>query len=240
MQLPYFYQPSVSSIHAITILSEETSRHCVQALRMKEGDKLQMINGKGSLYTAVIVAADKKQCSVRIEETSYQKPETKKVCIAISLLKNANRFEWFLEKAVEMGVSEIVPLLCERTEKQHYKTERWQNIVIAAMLQSRQVWLPALHGPTTFAEAMGNGGSFTQKLIAHCHNDTHKTMITALSIQNNTQILIGPEGDFTEKEIALALENNYLPVSLGSTRLRTETAGVVASALLIYHPIKEI
>ena len=233
MQLSYFYEPSVSSINAIVILSEETSKHCVQVLRMKEGDKIQLINGKGSLYTAIIATADKRYCSVRIEESNYTPPGKKKICIAISLLKNANRWEWFLEKAVEIGVQEIIPLLCERTEKQHYKWERSQNIVVSAMLQSRQVWLPRLHQPATFAEAINNSGSFTQKLIAHCIDDNNKKTLDATSVAGSVQMLIGPEGDFTEKEIMFAVQNGYQPVSLGNTRLRTETAGVVASALLL-------
>ena len=236
MQLPYFYEPSTSSIHATVILSEEASRHCIQVLRMKEGNKVQLINGKGSLYTAMIVNADKKRCSLRIEETSYQPQDDRKICVAISLLKNANRWEWFLEKAVEMGVQEIVPLLCERTEKQHYKWERLQGIVVSAMLQSRQVWLPRLQQPTTYTEALSTSENFTQNFIAHCAGDADKKELSRLLIQNKTQILIGPEGDFTEKEIQFALQHNCQPVSLGSTRLRTETAGVVASALLIYTP----
>ncbi len=234
MQLPYFYEPSITSVNTIMMLDEDTSKHCVQVLRMREGEKLQLTDGKGSSYTASIVSADKKKCSVRIEESSYKKQETKMVCIAISLLKNANRFEWFLEKAVEIGVQQIVPLLCERTEKQQYKRERLQTIVVSAMLQSRQVWLPSLHQPTAFTEVINSSESFTQKLIAHCIDDNDKTEINTTSIQNNVQMLIGPEGDFTEKEIALALQNGYWPVSLGSTRLRTETAGVVASALLLH------
>lgn len=236
MQLPYFYEPSIAAANALVILGEETSRHCIQVLRMKEGDRLQLVNGKGSLYTAVIVGADKKWCSVRIEDVGYQPQESRKVSIAVSLLKNSSRWEWFLEKAVEIGVHEIIPLLCERTEKQHYKTERLQSIVVAAMLQSRQLWLPFLHSPTKFAEAVSNSDLFKQKFIAHCDDDASKASLHAVSLLHHVQILIGPEGDFTDTEINTALQYNYQPVSLGSTRLRTETAGVVASALLIHNP----
>ncbi len=234
MQSPYFYEPSVASANAIITLGEDTSRHCIQVLRMKEGDRLQLINGKGSLYTALIVNADKKMCNVRIEDVTYQKQEGKKVCIAISPLKNVSRFEWFLEKAVEMGVQEIIPLLCARTEKQHVKMERLQSIVVSAMIQSRQVWLPLLRQPATFEEAAADSHSFKQKLIAHCDDDNRKLLLSSIPIENSVQMLIGPEGDFTEKEIETALQNGHQPVSLGATRLRTETAGVVASALLIY------
>ncbi len=235
MQLPYFHQPSVIAINTVIILDEDASRHCVQVLRMKEGDKLQLTNGKGGLFTASIKQADKKHCSVLVEEATFQPQPEKQICIAISLLKNAARWEWFLEKAVEMGIQQIIPLLCERTEKQHYKEERLHNIVVSAMLQSRQLWLPQLHGPTSLHEVITGSHSFSQKLIAHCRDDDNKISLQKIA-QNgtNVQIVIGPEGDFTDKEIAAALQNNYKPVSLGNTRLRTETAGVVASALLIF------
>lgn len=235
MQLPYFYDASVAAVNTNLILHEDTSKHCVQVLRMKEGDKLQLTNGKGGLFTAYIAQANKKYCSVMIEEATFQPQPDKQICVAISLLKNAARWEWFLEKAVEMGVQQIIPLLCERTEKQHYKEERLHNIVASAMLQSRQLWLPQLLKPTSFQDVINYSHSFSQKLVAHCREDNDKISLQKIGQnQTNVQILIGPEGDFTEKEIALALQNNYVPVSLGSTRLRTETAGVVASALLVY------
>ena len=234
MQLPYFYDSSVAAVNTNLILHEDASKHCVQVLRMKEGDRLQLTNGKGGLFTASITKEDKKHCSVIIEEATFQPQPDKNICIAISLLKNAARWEWFLEKAVEMGIQQIIPLLCDRTEKQHYKEERLHNIVVSAMLQSRQLWLPQLHQPTSLYEVASNSHLFTQKLIAHCRDDNDRISLSALQIENNVQIVVGPEGDFTEKEIAAALQNNYQPVSLGSTRLRTETAGVVASALLVY------
>lgn len=237
MQLPYFYDSSVAAVNTNLILHEDVSKHCVQVLRMKEGDRLQLTNGKGGLFTASIMQANKKHCSIMIEEATFQPQPDKKICVAISLLKNANRWEWFLEKAVEMGIQQIIPLLCERTEKQHYKEERLHNIVVSAMLQSRQLWLPQLHQPTSLSEVINHSQSFSQKLIAHCREDNDKISLQKIvQNQTNVQMLIGPEGDFTEKEIATALQNNYLPVSLGSTRLRTETAGVVASALLVYSP----
>lgn len=233
MQLPYFYEPVIPQSKGSILLSEETSRHCVQVLRMKTGEQLQLTDGKGYLYTASIGKADKKHCEAIISESTFTQAPAKKVSIAISLLKNASRFEWFLEKAVEMGVLEIVPLVCERTEKQYFKQERMQGIVVSAMLQSRQCWLPVLHTPTAFAKAVAAVG-FTGKFVAYCIEDADKKQLNSLPIPEVCQILIGPEGDFTQAEIALALQYSYQPVSLGSTRLRTETAGVVASALLMY------
>ncbi|MDE3145340.1 MAG: RNA methyltransferase, partial [Bacteroidota bacterium] len=146
-------------------------------------------------------------------------------------VKNASRFEWFLEKATEMGVCEIIPLLCHRTERQHFRFDRMNNILIAAMLQSQQTWLPALQTPTSF-QTVVDQSQYTQKLIAHCEEDQKKDM-KDVQLMNDVQILIGPEGDFTSDEILSAIQKNYKPVSLGNTRLRTETAGVMASALLL-------
>lgn len=230
MALPFFYQPEIIATSSI-ILSEETSKHCVQVLRMKEGERMQLTDGKGNAYIAAITKSDKKHCSVAIESTTFLQKPTRQISIGISLLKNANRFEWFLEKATEMGVLEIIPLLCARTERQHFRFDRMQSIVIAAMLQSQQVWLPNLHEPTQVQVVMQSALQ-AQKLIAHCE-ESDKATLPSLNIANETQILIGPEGDFTITEIAMALQHQYQPVSLGNTRLRTETAGIVASALLV-------
>jgi 16S rRNA (uracil1498-N3)-methyltransferase len=230
MALPFFYQPEIATTSSV-ILSEETSKHCVQVLRMKEGERMQLTDGKGNAYTAAITKSDKKHCTVAIESTSFLPAATKQISIGISLLKNANRFEWFLEKATEMGVTNIIPLLCNRTERQHFRFDRMQSIVIAAMLQSQQVWLPILHEPTNLSKVIELSNA-KQKLIAHCEAGD-KATICGLDIANDVQILIGPEGDFSIAEIEMALQHNYQPVSLGNTRLRTETAGVVAAALLV-------
>lgn len=153
------------------------------------------------------------------------------ISLAVSLVKNTARFEWLLEKATEIGVSEIIPLLCKRTERQHFRFDRMNSIIISAMLQSRQTWLPILHEPIAIQQII-QSSSYQQKLIAHCTEDD-KTSITQLSLADNIQILIGPEGDFTEEEIQLAKQHHYLPVTLGNTRLRTETAGMVAATLLM-------
>jgi 16S rRNA (uracil1498-N3)-methyltransferase len=232
-QLSYFYEPNISSTNSSFILSEDTSRHCIQVLRMQAGEQLQLTDGAGNVYTAAITKADKKHCEVRIQESRYKEQGARKVCIAISLLKNAGRFEWFLEKATEMGVQEIIPLLCERTERQHFRYDRMQSIIIAAMLQSQQCWLPQLHQPTPLQQVIVKN-DYTDKRIAHCITEEDKRFINDFPVRNAVQILIGPEGDFTNSEIALALQNGYKPVSLGNTRLRTETAGVLASALLMY------
>ncbi len=231
MTIPYFYEKNILNNASHFILSEETSRHCVQVLRMKIGEKLHLTDGKGNLFTASIAEADKKNCAVKIESSNYTKEKEKKICIAVSLIKNTTRFEWFLEKATEIGVTEIIPLLCSRTERQHFRFDRMNNILIAAMLQSQQTWLPVLQMPTSL-QIVIDQSSYIQKLIAHCEEDEKKTL-GQLKIENRVQMLIGPEGDFTSDEIKSAIQKNYLPVSLGNTRLRTETAGITAAALLI-------
>ncbi len=214
------------------MLDEETSRHVVQVLRMKEGEQLNLTDGKGSLLTCKISEANKKQCTVIKQAIKNQKPKTKKITVAISLLKNTNRFEWFLEKATELGVSEIIPLICERTEKEKFRQDRMNAICISAMLQSQQCWLPVLHEPVELYKVVSNVSS-VQKFIAYCDEYPTKHNLSTFQPFNSSTILIGPEGDFTPKEIELALQNGYLPVSLGETRLRTETAGVVAAVLML-------
>ena len=237
MALPFFYIEAVSLVDNIVLLNEENSKHIVQVLRMIEGTQLNLTDGLGTIYKAEILDAHKKKCTVKIIQTSKQEKSNQTVCVAVSPVKNSSRFEWFLEKATEMGVTEIFPLLCERTEKQHVKFERLRGILISAMLQSQQTWLPVLHEPVKFEKFIKENKS-TNKYIAHCEDsekNSLKEIIVAKGNQliNQSTILIGPEGDFTTKEISLALENNFLPVALGNTRLRTETAALVAATLLI-------
>lgn len=232
MNLPFFYIDRYDGVQQNLALNEDTSRHIIQVLRMKTGEQLNLTDGKGHLLTAVIVEEHKKHCAVRIEASSYKEPPAKKVSIAISLLKNTSRFEWFLEKATEIGVANIIPLICERTEKEKFRAERLQGILVSAMLQSQQVWLPVLHSPADYKDVFSSkeASEALDKFIAHCENASNKQFISSSS---SSIILIGPEGDFTSKEIEQALQNNFKPVTLGDTRLRTETAGMVAATLLL-------
>lgn len=229
MALPYFYinQPAATGN---IILPEETGKHCIQVLRMKTGDKLLLTDGRGNLLTTSISTADKRNCVVIIEESKYQPKPVKKTSIAISLLKNTSRFEWFLEKATEIGVNEIIPVLCQRTERQGFRFERMNNIIVSAMLQSQQTWLPVLLEPQPLDKVI-SGSGYAQKLIAHCE-EAEKKSISNIIGSGDIQILIGPEGDFTSTEIGLAVGHHYQQVSLGGKRLRTETAGIVAAILI--------
>ena len=238
MPLPFFYTEAIAPSGNDVVLSEENSKHIVQVLRMEAGEQLNLTDGKGNIYLAEITEAHKKKCAVKILSHQKQERAEKQACIAVSPVKNNSRFEWFLEKATEIGVSEIVPLICSRTEKQHFRYDRMNGILISAMLQSQQAWLPVLHEAKKFKEYIASiKPSPAQKYIAHCDDD-EKTSLKQRLAQPATFnhqpsiILIGPEGDFTREEIALALENNFTAVTLGDTRLRTETAALVAATLL--------
>jgi len=233
MALPFFYKEDLVATSTDIILDEASSKHIVQVLRMQNGEQLQLTNGKRILFTAEITDDNRKKCSVKVITTNNQQRSTNNISIAISPVKNNTRFEWFLEKATEIGVSEIIPLICSRTEKTAFKFDRMKSILVSAMLQSQQCWLPVLHEPTKFNELIKSSAQ-QQKFIAHCIDDA-KRSLAELNNQSLSSkiILIGPEGDFTAEEIKLALNNHFSAVSLGETRLRTETAGIVAATLLV-------
>ena len=233
MALPFFYISTYDASQKEIVLDEDTSKHVVQVLRMKVGEQLNLTDGKGILLTCSILDDNKKHCTVEVKETRHKEQGTRKVSIAISLLKNSNRFEWFLEKATEIGVSEIIPLICERTEKEKFRYDRLNGICISAMLQSQQTWLPVLHEPVEYKKAVEQL-SAEEKFIAHCDEGNKQALHLHIRTSSQQLILIGPEGDFTKQEIAIALQNNFIPVALGETRLRTETAGMVAATLLCH------
>lgn len=233
MRLPFFYISNYTASQKNIVLDEETSKHVVQVLRMKNGDQLNLTDGKGNLLTCEIIDGHKNHCTVVVNESNYKVQVTRKISIAISLIKNRNRFEWFLEKATEIGVTEIIPLLCERTEKEKFRYDRMLGICISAMLQSQQCWLPILHEPVPYEDIKKWKCTDGQNYIAHCIEDNKINLGNQLIGKSSNQLIaIGPEGDFSLQEIDLALQNDFIPVSLGETRLRTETAGVVAAVLL--------
>lgn len=233
MSLPIFYAEYLDSSQQLITLDEDSSKHVVQVLRMNKGEQVQLTNGKGALVTAVIEDDHKKRCVVRSTEVEQTAAPKRKSAIAISILKNNARFEWFLEKATEIGITEIIPLICERTEKHHFRWERMKNILVSAMLQSQQVWLPQLHEPQKLHDIILESNQ-QQKFIAHCIEEDRTTLSRLVDQDAGSQIiLIGPEGDFSKSEITLALQHNFLPVTLGDTRLRTETAGIVAATILM-------
>lgn len=231
MDTPIFYAPDLEETTRQLTLDETASRHAVQVLRMKEGEQLQLTNGKGWMAQAQISHAHKSKTAVSIDNPIYHPPLVPAITLAVSLLKNVARLEWLLEKVTEIGVTEIIPLICHRTERQAFRYDRLNGIVVSAMLQSKQPWLPILHQPTTLENAITSAAQ-PQKIIAHCIENEAKKQLAASATTMDSMLLIGPEGDFTSQEISLALAHGFVPASLGNTRLRTETAAMVGVTLL--------
>jgi len=223
-----FYAPDIkANVHT---LDEHESKHIVRVLRMVKGTGVKLIDGKGNLYEGVIDDPDQKKCTIAItgiikdfEKRNYR------LHIAISPLKNTERFEWFIEKSVEIGVDEITPLICRYTEKHGIKSERIDNIIISAMKQSLKATKTILNPPCSFNEFTIRGHDEV-KMIAHCNNSFRRSKISEVYSKNqNAVILIGPEGDFSDDEIQNAIGKGFAQVHLGNSRLRTETAGIAAS-----------
>ncbi len=317
LNLPFFYSPHILPDGGCIELEEENARHIIQVLRMKLGYELKLTDGKGTIAQCVISEIGKKTCTVMVKAQYATTPPSHKITIAVSLLKNAGRFEWFLEKAVETGVHTVVPLICHRTERQAFKESRIKNIVVSAMLQSQQSWLTEVSTPQEFLTFIGGltAEENSRRYIAHCEDQQKIALASAIQSQDDSWmltdtdgditghlrpssiltgtggdgtgqlspssmltgtggdgtgqlspssmlkaeadstrqkyssltstgldgdanrqfhslILIGPEGDFTIEEITTATTAGFIPVSLGDTRLRTETAAITAAILL--------
>lgn len=224
--MQFFYSPDiVPPRHRLT---EEESRHCIRALRMKRGDRIHITDGCGNLYTAEIVDADPGGCVLEVVETAAKYGRRNYgLTIAVAPTKNTDRYEWFLEKATEIGVDTIIPVECANSERRTLKADRSAKVVASAMKQSLKAYMPALEPVTPLREVVGRpfGGV---KLIAHCREGERANIMKAISPDTDVLILIGPEGDFTAGEVEHALGCGFVPVSLGESRLRTETAAVAA------------
>jgi 16S rRNA (uracil1498-N3)-methyltransferase len=223
MQLFYLENPEKE----ITLSAEE-SRHATKVLRKKAGDILDFTDGKGGFYKAEITIANKKKCRLKIVSSEQkEKQHNYYLHIAIAPTKNIDRFEWFLEKATEIGIDEITPIICNRSERKVIKTKRGNRILLSAIKQSLKHHLPILNDAISLTDFLKKNIDAT-KYIAHC-KDGEKNELKAVNKANKYLILIGPEGDFSNKEIDLALQNQFKAVSLGTSRLRTETAGTIAA-----------
>jgi 16S rRNA (uracil1498-N3)-methyltransferase len=225
-----FYTPDINS--EIYTLSEEESKHAIRVLRLGIGDTVELIDGKGNLYHAEVAADHPKRCTIKVNdiEKEYGK-RAFAVHIAMAPTKNMERTEWFLEKAVEIGLDAFTPLHCEHSERAIVKTERLLKIAVSAMKQSLKAYAPQLEETTSFKKFIAGALSFGgQKFIAHCErSEVEPSLLKNLyKPGNNALVLIGPEGDFSKEEITLALANGFQPVSLGKSRLRTETAALAA------------
>lgn len=231
MNIPFFYAPDINEGARTYSLNEAAARHCVQVLRKKEEDIIILTNGRGKLFQCRIEKAEKKYCPVSIREIREVPCRLVKSGIGIAFTKNISRIEWFLEKATEIGITDIYPLVTQRTERIKFNFTRLQNIIAAAMLQSEQAWLPRLHEQISF-DVLMEKKDYDLKFIAHCENEGKYFFGDKTDVNKNTLILIGPEGDFTPEEISLSKGHQFVPVSLGPNRLRTETAGLVACVMM--------
>jgi 16S rRNA (uracil1498-N3)-methyltransferase len=231
MQL--FYNPAISENTKEFTFDREESKHIIKVLRKKDGDILFVTNGLGFLFECSIVLAIETKCTVDIISWKKSEQPNASLHLAVAPTKMNDRFEWFLEKATEIGVSEITPIICEHSERKFIKNERFEKIIIAAMKQSNQHYLPQLNEPIVFKDFLKQ--EFTGQLfIAHCEETDKRQLKKELQPKTSATILIGPEGDFSPKEIQLALDTKFIPVSLGNTRLRTETAAIVACHSVVF------
>ena len=226
MQL--FYAPDI--VPPYHILTEEESKHCVRVLRMSEGSRLMLTDGHGNMYTAQITNADPKQCEVEVvaTETEYGKRPYSLV-MAVAPTKNPDRYEWFLEKATEVGCDVFIPMECAHSERRSIKHERSEKVITSAVKQSLKAYHPILEPVTNIKDVIKRPFE-GRKLIAHCRDDAGERISVkeALTSGGNTLILIGPEGDFSHEEVELALANGFKAITFGESRLRTETAAIAA------------
>ena len=232
MQL--FYNPEILETTKEIMFDKVESAHIVRVLRKKESDILHITNGKGFLFDAKIVIANDKKCLASIIKTEQKpKPWNYYLHIAIAPTKNNDRIEWFLEKATEIGVDEITPIICSNSERRVVKNDRFEKIMQAAMKQSLKFTLPKLNDPIKFSEFINQ--EFEGKIcIAHCEEQAKSLLKSVINPSEKVTILIGPEGDFSYDEIKKALLKDFTPISLGESRLRTETAGLVAVNLVSF------
>jgi len=223
MQL--FYNPFIDEKTSGFYFDKEESKHLIRVLRNKAGDNIEITNGKGCRFTGELMNSDDKKCQIRIikaEIVDNHRPYY--LHLAIAPTKMNDRMEWFVEKATEIGVDEITPLICDRSERKEIRKERMEKVAISAMKQSLKFSLPKINEAVTFGNFVKNIPDGT-RLIAHCE-ERNKTELSKLEKKEKYTVLIGPEGDFSASEIDLALKNQFIPLSLGMSRLRTETAGV--------------
>lgn len=225
MQL--FYNPVINENTTQFSFDREESKHIIKVLRKSVGDTLHITNGKGWLFNAEITIADIKNCVANIVLKELQKKHDYHLHLAVAPTKMNDRYEWFLEKATEIGIDSITPIICDHSERKIVKTERFERILQSAMKQSLSCYLPKLNEPIQFKDFI-NQDFKGDLFIAHCEETDRKSLKQQLKPKTDVTILIGPEGDFSTKEIELAFQNKFIPVTLGETRLRTETAAIVA------------
>jgi len=225
MQL--FYNPEITELTQQFSFDKEESKHIIKVLRKTTGDTLFITNGNGWLFKAEIIIPDIKNCVAKIISKELKKKHPYNLHLAVAPTKMNDRYEWFIEKATEIGINTITPIICDHSERKIIKVDRFDKIVQSAMKQSLSCYLPKLNDVVSFKDFINqkfNG----QLLIAHCEETDKKSLKNVINKNEDITILIGPEGDFSVKEIEMAINKNFIPVTLGETRLRTETAAIVA------------
>ena len=210
-------------------LPNEESKHAIKVLRLQTADLLAITNGEGDIFTAKIIIPNQKKCEIQILEHEHFEPRSHKVHLIVAPTKLNDRYEWMLEKMTEMGVDEITPIICHHSERKVLKIERMERIIISAVKQSWKAYKPIINEPIKFSDFIQKN-QFEQQFIAHCNggcgSDEH--LKTMAKTNSEVAVLIGPEGDFSEKEVAIATDNDWIKTGLGASRLRTETAALAA------------
>jgi len=219
------------------LLDAQESHHCVKVLRTREGERVYAVDGLGGFYEATLIEANAKKCILNIEsEKKNYNPLPYELHIGIAPTKSIDRFEWFLEKATEIGVSSITPLLCERSERKIIRPDRLEKVVVSAMKQSMKAFKPVIHPLMSYSEWLGRDNA-DSRFIAHCA-EGNKEKLWKMGLSDSISISIGPEGDFSKEEVELAKADGLTEVSLGDYRLRTETAGIVACSSVYFNITK--
>ncbi len=221
----------IEDIGETVTLSEIESKHAIKVLRLKIGATVRLVNGKGLEAFANIVFDHPKRCEVEIIKKNKETKAPTKIVIAIAPTKSNDKIEWFLEKAIEIGLTDFVPIICKNSERKKFNETRWKKVAISALKQSQRLWIPTIHNPIKVEDFIKNNTTDI-KTIAYCGEFEKKDFSSIVDSSKNQLILIGPEGDFTPEETQFAFDNGFAPVSLGTNRLRTETAGVVACTMM--------
>ena len=226
MQL--FYHPELTENDEQVVFPRDESKHIVKVLRKKVGDILHITNGKGFIFETEILSAEQNNCIAKVRGAEKKEPLPYRLHLAVAPTKMNDRYEWFLEKSTEIGVHQITPVICDHSERKVVKAQRFDRVLQSAVKQSLHTYFPILNEAISFSEFIQKNMD-GQKFIAHCEEEQGKYFLKSqLKLNADVTILIGPEGDFSPNEINEAMENGWKPVSLGDSRLRTETAAVVA------------
>jgi len=229
--VPLFFHDDVLTADTEVTLYEDTAKHVVQVLRMQSGGKIALTNGKGYRAEASIRTIQKRNTTVWIDKLDFYEKRTTLLHLGVAFTKNSSRNEWILEKVTELGACTIIPLQTNRSEREKFRFDRWRNILVAAIIQSQQYYLPDLRELTTLEDLANEMGNTPQKLVAHCIDNTDRMQLSeALQKEKETLLLIGPEGDFTGEEVKELTSKGFAGIAMGANRLRTETAAVTACA----------